>query len=214
MRGRKTYSGKAARRLASSAAGQVADPDRAGVEFGGDDVVHQPLHLGQVRSLLQWQMQCDALEAVPPGLLEDPSRCPQGARVHAVAQHRGGAFEYEARSRLGVEQVGDVDDTADRVNQSGIGLLIFRRPERTPRREHQQVLVEARLDGRDLVVRPHGQRVDAEPLGFACEPGQAEAVAVALDDRHQCGFGVGQRAQVRTPAVTVHVQRQAHRRAM
>jgi len=68
------------------------------------------------------------------------------------------------------------------------------------RREHQHVTGEGGPRHVDLVDGSDRDDVDAEQRCFRREPGVAEAVAVALDDRHQAGRRVENGALVGPPA--------------
>ncbi len=73
------------------------------------------------------------------------------------------------------------------------------------------------LDDRHLGVRPDREGVDAELVGDLGEPGEAEAVAVALGDRDDRRVGVAHLLEVTTPAGLVDVEGQHRpqpRRAM
>ena len=92
-----------------------------------------------------------------------------------------------------------------------VGGHLERRAERPPRRHHQQVSGEPAGHLGQLGVRADGQGVAAEPGGLAGQPTEPEAVPVALRDRHEPGLGLGDRAQVRAPAVPVDREGEAHR---
>lgn len=86
--------------------------------------------------------------------------------------------------------------------------------ERPPGLEHQDVAVEALLDLGDLGIGADGDGVDAQPLGPAGQAADAEAVAVALGNRHQARVIGHDPAQMAPPAWPVDVQRDRHQRRL
>ena len=174
--------------------GQVADPEGARRQPGRDDVVDQVDDLGEVGAGGQRQVEGDALEARPPRVEQlwrrrgapravMPWRRMQVSRSSTIAGRAGSRVEQDhevarAGSRCGSTRPG---------GRSPAGTPAGR----TPRRQHQQVAVEALGDLGQLVVGADREGVDAEPLGLAGQAAEAEAVAVALRDRHQPGVGVG-----------------------
>jgi hypothetical protein len=82
--------------------------------------------------------------------------------------------------------------------------------ERAPRRQHEDVAVEALLDLGELLVGADREGVHAEPLRLAGQPAQAEPVAVALGDRYEPGVPVVHVPEVGTPAVAVDTEGQRH----
>jgi hypothetical protein len=67
---------------------------------------------------------------------------------------------------------------------------------------------------RQLVGGPDRDSGHAEPGRLLGQPGVAESVAVALDDRDDVGGRVDDGAQVCAPAVLVDVEGEAHLRSM
>ncbi len=92
--------------------GEVADPDRGGRQSGGDHVVEQPVHLGEVGALREREVQRDALEPGPGVRAHQLGRRPELAGGHAVAQHAGQPLEDEPGVGLAPEQVRHVLDPA------------------------------------------------------------------------------------------------------
>ena len=187
----------------------MADPDLPDALAGlGED----RLDLGEVCALRQGQVHGDALE---PGRRVGADR-PDGRREllagQAVALHAAEPFQDDAGVRLRIEQrlevVGPADGVHDPVpvlGREGAGV-----GEGPPRREDQQVAGVPVRDLRQLLVGADRQRLGTQPVGLAGQPAQAEAVAVALRHRHQPGLRVGDRAQVRAPAVAVDGQLEGH----
>ncbi len=191
--------------------GQVRDQHAGGRQAGGHHVGHQPLDLGQVVARGQRQVEGDALEAHPapgsPG--QQVTGSAQVAGGEAVPEHGGTPLQHHPGPVLPGEQGLEVLEPPDGVDHPGVvdHLLL----EGAPRREHEQRPVVAGSGGRDLGVRPHRERVHVEPRRPAGQPGHAEAVPVALGDRHQARVGGVEGAQVLAPAVAVDVEGQPHR---
>jgi hypothetical protein len=186
----------------------VGDPDgarcpvRGLLETGRHDVGHQPVDLTEVRAGHQRQVQGGALEAQPT-CAGEAGRLPQPAGGEAVPAHRGHPFQHHAGAvaQLAERREGQhVVDPAEGVHHPGIARGRIPGP---PRGEHQHVAVEPLGHVGDLGVGPHGDRVDAEPLGPPRQPPVAEPVAVALHHRHQARPLLEHPPQVGTPPVAV-----------
>jgi len=202
---------------------EVGDPDHrrepvVAAEPGSDDVGHQVLGLGEVVTGVEGEVDRGALDAdaVAVVLAQRAHRVAEAACGEAVPLHRGQAFEDDAwPARRGGQRL-QVREPADGVDDPRVGgrrgAVLVPRP---PRRQHDDVTVEAAGDVVDLGVRAHGERVAAEtelgqPLCPAREPAVAEAVAVALGDRDKTRTFLGHPAEVVAPAVSVDVEHQTH----
>ena len=196
------------RRACRARRGSGARPRRSGCLVrparrprAGDHVVHQPLDLAEVGDLGQREVHRDA-----PRRPRRPASRPSGSasrRSRAVKPWR--SIEVIRSSTTRGPSAGPPSASAARsssrptvwITRSG---SVARRPrparERPPRRQHQQRAVEALGHLGELLVGADRDGVDAEPRGLAGEPGQAEAVAVALEHGHETGVPLVHRAQV------------------
>ncbi len=206
-------------------AGEVADPEGgatggvAPVEARGDDVVDEAMHLVEVGTPGQGQVQRHPGQTT--SAISRPGEVAQLPGSQAVPLHAGQQLQHVARVGLPVEQRAEILGPADRVDHAPGegGIDVEGGTERAPRGEHQQVSGEAGGDLGQLLVGAHGEGVAPqslvrEPLHPAGEPAESEAVPVALRHRHQPGRRAGDLAQVGPPALAVDVEGQAHLRFM
>ena len=147
---------------------------------------------------------------------EHAGRVPQLAGRQPVPQHAGDELEHVAGVRVTVEQVAQVGQAGDRVDDAPAEPLghFERGSEGPPRREHEQVAREPAGHLGQLGVGADRDGVGTQPGALAGQPPDGEAIAVALDHRHQTGGGVGDGAQVPSPGFAVDGEGQAHRRLM
>ncbi len=174
------------------------------------------LHLAEVGAVAERQVDRDALEPGRAGPLAQHLRRRPRARgrcrpwrcmlVSSSSTNRASGWRSSSAATSSTRLTVWMTAVGERV------VDLERGAERPPRGEHEQVAVEAGRDLGQLGVGADREGVDAAATSpaFAGQPAEAEAVAVALGDRHQAGGRLGDAAQVAAPAVAVDGQGQAH----
>jgi hypothetical protein len=191
------------------AVGEVRDPDPLGRHPCGHHVGHQPLHLGDVGPLGDREVEGDPLQTHAADLGPQADGLAQVAGGEPVPAHRGHPLEDHPGALGPAGQRLEVLKSADGVHH----VLVEDRPPlgRPPRGQHQHGALERLRHLGDLGVGADRHGVEAEPGGQLAEPGDAEAVAVALGHRDDARMAVPDAAQVRVPALAVDVQGEGHR---
>lgn len=188
------------------------------VDLRRTDMGHEPL-LG--RGLLEPALdlrQVTVAERQVQGVPLDPdalSGLHGGGHVggrEAVPPDRRERFEQHPWPVVAAADRGEIGQPPDGVQDAWSVDRVGEK--RSPGFEHEDVAVEALLDLGNLGVRADGDGVDAQPLGPACQAADAEAVAVALGDRHQTGMVDNDPAQMVAPAGSVDVQGDRHQRRL
>ena len=186
---------------------QVAHPERS----DGQAVPAEPLggahDLGDLaaRRLVERQVQGEALDAVPGQPRRD---VPHRRVVQTEPAHRREQLDHDPVPGELVESGGGrdrADEPVVRRRDVGRSLQMGL--------QHEYVAVVPAAHRGDLTRHPDRDRVSTQPGRLLAQQGQTEAVAVALRNRHQAGYGGSHGVLVRPPPGAVDPQRQCHRRS-
>ncbi len=204
MRGRRSRGGAPPGELVELGRGEVGQIERGCLELRCGEGGGPALRLDQVRA---GHRQMDR-EPVHPQVAQRGGGRGQLVPVQAVPRHRCLTLDDDPDLALATGQRLDVLDPSDRVDDPVV--IGDAGEEGPPRAEHHDVAAERCQRAGDFVVRADGEHRAAERGGLGGQQVTAQAVAVALDDRHQSGCALREPAQVASPARGVDVQVEAH----